>query len=119
MIIVSGYTSAKRATNMPQAYKITTPSILTASIIVLSVLAITRAMPLEPQFIVPLSGMVFGNSILFGVFTTLSRIFSEQSALETIKKFVPSETINQNLEAFELGKQEAEKFLKQSKGEKN
>lgn len=63
--------------------------------------------------------MVFGNSILFGVFTTLSRIFSEHSALETLKKFVPSETINQNLEAFELGKQEAEKFLRNLKEEKN
>ena len=62
--------------------------------------------------------MVFGNSILFGVFTSLSRIFSEQSALEILKKFVPSETINQNLEAFELGKQEAEKFITKLKEEK-
>jgi Pyruvate/2-oxoacid:ferredoxin oxidoreductase gamma subunit len=56
--------------------------------------------------------MVFGNSILFGVFTILSRIFSEESAIETMKKFVPSATINKNLKAFELGKQEASEFLK-------
>ncbi|MFX0012130.1 MAG: 2-oxoacid:acceptor oxidoreductase family protein, partial [Candidatus Hermodarchaeota archaeon] len=59
--------------------------------------------------------MVFGNAILFGVFTILSGIFSEESALETIKKFVPSSSLDKNLEAFELGKQEAKEYLKQLK----
>jgi putative ABC transport system permease protein len=63
MIVISGYTSAKRATNMPQAGLVTTPSILTGSTIVLIVLAISRAMPMQPQFIVPLAGMAFGNSM--------------------------------------------------------
>lgn len=63
MIIVSGYTSAKRATGMPNAYVVTTPSILLGSSVVLFVLGITRAMPMEPQFIVPLAGMAFGNSM--------------------------------------------------------
>ena len=54
---------------------------------------------------------VYGNSILFGAFTTLSGIFSEESALETLKKFVPSPTLDKNLEAFEFGKQEALEFL--------
>jgi putative ABC transport system permease protein len=63
MIIVSGYTSAKRATNMPQAYLVTTPAILTGSIVVLIVLALSRAMPMKPQFIIPLAGMAFGNSM--------------------------------------------------------
>jgi putative ABC transport system permease protein len=63
MIVVSGYTSAKRATNMPKAYQITTPAILIGSTLVLVVLAVSRAMPLQPQFIVPLAGMVFGNSM--------------------------------------------------------
>lgn len=63
MILVSGYTSAKRATGMPKAYIVTTPSILLGSSIVLSVLALSRAMPLEPQFIIPLAGMAFGNSM--------------------------------------------------------
>ena len=63
MIIVGGYTSAKRATGMPQAYYITTPAILIGSTIVLVILAISKAMPMEPQFIVPLAGMAFGNSM--------------------------------------------------------
>jgi len=63
--------------------------------------------------------IVFGNSILFGAFTALARIFSEESAIETMKKFVPSATINKNLKAFELGKQEANEFLKQLSEGKN
>ncbi|MFX1289018.1 MAG: 2-oxoacid:acceptor oxidoreductase family protein, partial [Promethearchaeota archaeon] len=75
--------------------------------------------PIQKIAVEVFNNMVFGNSILFGVFTSLSRIFSEQSAIETIKKFVPKSTINQNLEAFELGKHEAEKYLSKSKEEKN
>jgi putative ABC transport system permease protein len=86
MILVSGYTSAKRASNMPKAYKITTPSILIASTIILSVLAITRAMPLQPQFIIPLSGMVFGNSMAI-CSLSLERLIREirlnKTAIET------------------------------------
>jgi putative ABC transport system permease protein len=63
MILVSGYTSAKRATGMPKAYQVTTPSILTGATIALIVLTFSRAMPLQPQFIIPLSGMAFGNSM--------------------------------------------------------
>jgi len=63
MILVSGYTSAKRATGMPKAYQVTTPSILAGASLALLVLVTSRAMPLEPQFIIPLSGMAFGNSM--------------------------------------------------------
>jgi len=63
MILVSGYTSAKRAGKMPKAYLITTPSILTGATLALSVLALSRAMPMQPQFIIPLSGMAFGNAM--------------------------------------------------------
>jgi putative ABC transport system permease protein len=63
MVVISGYTSSKRATAMPRAYEVTTPAILSGAVISLFVLAMTRAMPLEPQFIIPLSGMAFGNSM--------------------------------------------------------
>ena len=65
----------------------------------------TIGIPIQKIAVEIFGNMVFGNSILFGVFTILSKIYSEQSAIETIKKFVPNATINQNLEAFELGKQ--------------
>jgi 2-oxoglutarate ferredoxin oxidoreductase subunit gamma len=71
--------------------------------------------PIQKMAVEKFGNMVFGNSILFGVFTILSGIFSEESALETIKKFVPSSSLDKNLEAFELGKQEAKEFLKQLK----
>jgi putative ABC transport system permease protein len=63
MIVVSGYTSAKHISQLPKAYTITTPAILSGSTLVLIVLAVSRAMPMEPQFIIPLSGMAFGNSM--------------------------------------------------------
>ena len=63
MVVVGGYTSAKRAHHMPQAYKVTTPAILLGSTTVLLVLALSQAMPLQPQFIIPLAGMAFGNSM--------------------------------------------------------
>ena len=75
--------------------------------------------PIQKMAVEVFDNMVFGNSTLFGVFTILSKIFSEQSAIGTIKKFVPNATINQNLEAFELGKKEAEEFLSSLKEGKN
>lgn len=63
MILIGGYTSAKRATHMPKAYQVTTPAILSGATLALTILAVSRAMPLQPQFIVPLAGMAFGNSM--------------------------------------------------------
>ena len=68
--------------------------------------------PIQKLAVEKFNNIVFGNTILFGIFTTLSGIFSEESAIETIKKFVPASTIDINLEAFELGKQEGLEFLK-------
>ncbi len=76
-------------------------------------------MPIQKMAVEKFGNMVFGNSILFGAFTILSGIFSEESAIETIKKFVPSSTLENNLEAYELGKQEAKEFLNQLKEGKN
>jgi len=76
MVLVGGHTSAKRATGMPHAFEVTTPAILIGGTIVIIVLALTRAMPMEPQFIVPLSGMVFGNSMAI-CSLTLDRLLRE------------------------------------------
>jgi len=63
MILVGGHTSAKRATHMPKAFQITTPAILAGATLALTILALSRAMPLQPQYIIPLAGMAFGNSM--------------------------------------------------------
>lgn len=76
------------------------------------------SIPVQKLALEKFGNIVYGNSILFGAFTVLAGIFSEESALETMKKFVPSSTLDANIEAFELGKQEAQEYLKQLKEEK-
>lgn len=69
------------------------------------------SIPVQKVALEKFGDRVYGNTILFGAFTILSGIFSEESAIETIKKFVPPSTLDTNLEAFELGKQEAHEFI--------
>ncbi|MFX1358412.1 MAG: 2-oxoacid:acceptor oxidoreductase family protein [Promethearchaeota archaeon] len=76
------------------------------------------SIPVQRMALEKFGHKVYGNSILFGAFTALSKIISEESAIETLKNFVPKATLDKNLEAFELGKVEAEYFLKQLQGEK-
>jgi len=73
------------------------------------------SIPVQKLALEKFGNTVYGNTILFGAFTVLAGIFSEESALETMKKFVPSSTLDVNIEAFELGKQEAQEYLKQLK----
>jgi 2-oxoglutarate ferredoxin oxidoreductase subunit gamma len=75
------------------------------------------SVPVQKLAVEKFGNIVFGNSILFGIFTILSGIISEESAIETIKNFVPSSTLDRNLEAFEIGKQEALEFMKKLKEE--
>ncbi|MFX1329030.1 MAG: 2-oxoacid:acceptor oxidoreductase family protein [Promethearchaeota archaeon] len=71
------------------------------------------SIPVQRIAVENFGNIVFGNSILFGAFTVLSGIISEESAIETLKRFVPSSLLDKNLEAFELGKKEAQEFQKQ------
>ena len=71
------------------------------------------SLPVQKLAVENFGNIVFGNSILFGAFVALSGIISEESAIETLKRFVPSPTLDNNLEAFELGKKEAHDFRKQ------
>jgi len=47
------------------------------------------------------------------MFTHVSKIFTEEAAIKTIKKFVPSSTLDTNLEAFKFGMQTAAELLNQ------
>ena len=102
MILVSGHTAAKRATGMPKAYLVTTPSILCGATVALSVLAFSGAMRLSPQFIIPLSGMAFGNSMTICALA-LDRLIREvklnKTAIETMLSLGASS--KQALEKFE------------------
>ena len=64
MIVVAGYTSAKRARKLPDAFRITTMSILTGAAVTLAVMVGTGIIPLRPEFLIPLGGMVIGNSMI-------------------------------------------------------
>jgi 2-oxoglutarate ferredoxin oxidoreductase subunit gamma len=75
------------------------------------------SIPVQKLAVEKFGNIVFGNSILFGAFTILSGIISEESAIETLKKFVPRSTLEKNMEAFELGKREAQDFVKKLKEE--
>ena len=75
------------------------------------------SIPVQKLAVEKFGNIVFGNSILFGAFTILSGIISEESGIETLKKFVPSSTIRKNLEAFEFGKKEAQDFAKKLREE--
>jgi 2-oxoglutarate ferredoxin oxidoreductase subunit gamma len=70
------------------------------------------SIPIQKLAVERFGNIVYGNSILFGVFTILSGIISEEAAIETLKAFVPKSALDVNLKAFELGKQEAQEQLK-------
>ncbi|GAH12376.1 unnamed protein product, partial [marine sediment metagenome] len=72
-------------------------------------------LPIQKMALEKFGNIVYGNTILFGIFTVVTKIFSEESAMETIKQFVPSSTLEKNMEAFKFGKQKAEEFLTQLK----
>jgi 2-oxoglutarate ferredoxin oxidoreductase subunit gamma len=67
--------------------------------------------PIQKTAVEKFGDSVFGNTILFGMFTQVSKIFSEEAAIKTIKEFVPSSTLDTNLEAFKFGMQTAEELL--------
>lgn len=71
------------------------------------------SLPIQKIALEQFGNSVFGNSILFGVFTHVSKIFSEESATETIKQFIPITALDTNLEAFKLGIQKAKEMLTQ------
>lgn len=63
MAVISGHRSARRSPDMPGAFHITTIAIASGSVMALLVLLLTGAMPFRPEFLVPLAGMAFGNSM--------------------------------------------------------
>ncbi len=63
MAAIGGRRSAQRTPDMPQAFRITTSSIAFGSVLALSVLLLAGALPLRPEFLIPLAGMAFGNSM--------------------------------------------------------
>ncbi|HID73587.1 MAG TPA: ABC transporter permease [Thermoplasmata archaeon] len=76
MVLVAGWTSSRRAGDMPGPMGVTLPSIATGSGTVLAVLAASGAMPPGPQYVVPLAGMSIGNCMTICTLT-LDRLIRE------------------------------------------
>jgi putative ABC transport system permease protein len=76
MIVVAGYTSAKRASKLPDAFKLTTTSILVGASITLVIMVATGIIPLRPEFLIPIGGMIIGNSMI-NCSLSLDRLISD------------------------------------------
>lgn len=63
MVMVATYTSARRAKDLPQPARATFWGIAVASLVTLGVMAGLRILPTRPEFLIPIAGMVVGNSM--------------------------------------------------------
>ncbi len=76
MAVMAAHTSSRRAKHIRHGFGISLQSILAGTSVSLITLAITGMMPMRPEFIIPLSGMAFGNSMKI-CSLTLDRVSSE------------------------------------------
>lgn len=76
MIVVAGHTSARRARQLPDGFNLTTTSILVGATVTLSIMVITGIIPLRPEFLIPIGGMIIGNSMI-NCSLSLDRLISD------------------------------------------
>ncbi len=79
MAVVSGQMSAKRGEGVPDAFRIATGGIIIGSSVSLGILVAFGIIETEPRFIIPLGGMIVGNS-MYASSLSLNRISSELKA---------------------------------------
>jgi putative ABC transport system permease protein len=63
MVVVATYTSARRAKDLPRPVSATFWGISAATLVTLGVMAGLRILPTRPEFLIPIAGMVVGNSM--------------------------------------------------------
>jgi putative ABC transport system permease protein len=80
MIAIAAYTTANRAKKTPHAQAIALLSIGIGSGLTLSLLVVLGVFPFAPQFIIPIGGMIIGNSMTTAtlVITRLTSDFNDQ-----------------------------------------
>jgi putative ABC transport system permease protein len=76
MVVVATYTSAKRAKDLPAPARATFWGILTATGVTLGIMVGLQILPTRPEFLIPISGMVVGNS-MNTTSLALNRLLSE------------------------------------------
>ncbi|EFJ13012.1 hypothetical protein SELMODRAFT_120998 [Selaginella moellendorffii] len=63
MVIVAGYTAGRRARHVPRSPYIAGISIFIGTGVTLALLLLLRVFPLTPRYMIPVSGMMVGNSM--------------------------------------------------------
>ena len=63
MVVIGTYTSARRAKDLPDPPRATFWGLTLATVITLGTMLVLRVLPLRPEFIIPIAGMVVGNSM--------------------------------------------------------
>lgn len=63
MVAFATYTSSRRAKDLPRSPQVTIWGIMMATVVTLGIMVSIRILPLRPEFIIPVGGMVVGNSM--------------------------------------------------------
>jgi putative ABC transport system permease protein len=63
MVGIAGYTAGRRGKGVPQSQKLATTGVSVGAALTLGLLVVLRVFPFEPRFIIPIAGMVVGNSM--------------------------------------------------------
>ncbi|MDM8529442.1 iron export ABC transporter permease subunit FetB [Anaerolineales bacterium HSG24] len=63
MVTIAGYTAGQRGRQIPHSQLIATSAVAVSALVVLSSLILLQVFPFEPRYIIPIAGMVIGNSM--------------------------------------------------------
>jgi putative ABC transport system permease protein len=63
MISIAGYTAGKRGKQIPRSIVVATAGVTVGAVLTLGLLVALQVFPFEPRFIIPIAGMVVGNSM--------------------------------------------------------
>lgn len=63
MMVTASYTSARRARDIPQAFRVSATSIIVASSGIILTMVALGVLPQQAEYLIPLGGMVIGNAM--------------------------------------------------------
>ena len=63
MVTIAGYTAGQRGRGVPHSKRVATASVSVGAALTLGLLVTLQVFPLEPRFIIPIAGMIVGNSM--------------------------------------------------------
>ena len=63
MVGIAGYTSGKRGRGVPGSYSVATAAVSAGAVCTVGSLLLLKVFPFEPRYIIPIAGMIIGNSM--------------------------------------------------------